>query len=252
MLKFSVCIEMIFRDQPIEKRIAKTKECGADAFEFWGYANKDVDLINRVRKDVGIPVAAMSSGSPPIVDAANKAKYVDAVKAAIDVAHKLECKTLLQTTGNEIVGTPRQKQHAAIVECLKAAAPLAEKAGIMIVLEPLNILVNHKGYYLDKSSEGFEILREVGSKSVTLLYDIYHQQITEGNIIDTISANIGQIGHFHMGDVPGRHEPGTGELNYRGIFKKIAEKGYGGYVGMEFSPTCDHAEAVKATLALGR
>ena len=102
------------------------------------------------------------------------------------------------------------------------------------------------------AKEGVDIVREVGSPNVKLLYDIYHQQISEGNVIDTITANIGAISHFHMGDVPGRHEPGTGELNYRNVFKKIEALGYKGFVGMEFAPVCDPAKAVKDTMALAK
>ncbi|MEW6355579.1 MAG: TIM barrel protein [Planctomycetota bacterium] len=253
MPNFSVCIETLFKEVDFVERIAKAKEAGADAFEFWGYQNKDVDAVNKARKDVGLPLAAMSAaGGVALVDAANKDKYVEAMKAGIEVAKKLECTTVLQTVGQEIQGVPREKQHAAIVSCLTAVAPLLVKAGIILVLEPLNILVNHKGYYLDKSSEGFAILREVDSPNVKLLYDIYHQQITEGNLIETITKNIGQIAHFHMADVPGRHEPGTGELNYVNIFKAIDKTGYDKYVGMEYHPTVASMQAVKATIALGR
>jgi len=253
MPKFSVCIETIFKDVDFEERIAKAKEAGADAFEFWGYTNKDVDAVDKARKDAGLPLAAMgAAGGVALVDAANKDEYVEAMKAGLEVAAKLECTTVLQTVGQEIEGVPREKQHAAIVECLTAVAPLLEDAGVTLVLEPLNILVNHQGYYLATSDEGFEILREVGHKNVTLLYDIYHQQITEGNLIDTINANIGAIGHFHMADVPGRHEPGTGELNYANIFKAIDDAGYGKYVGMEYHPTVDSTDAVKSTIALGK
>ncbi|NOZ22486.1 MAG: TIM barrel protein [Planctomycetes bacterium] len=233
MSKFSVCIETIFKEVDFVDRISKAKEAGADAFEFWGYDNKDVDAVNKARKDADLPLAAMSAaGGIPLVDAANKEKYVEAMKAGLEVAKKLECATVLQTVGQEIEGVPRETQHAAIVECLRAVAPLLADAGVTLVLEPLNILVNHKGYYLDKSSEGFDILREVDHPNMKLLYDIYHQQITEGNLIDTITANIDLIGHFHMADVPGRHEPGTGELNYANIFKAIDETAYDKYVGI--------------------
>jgi hydroxypyruvate isomerase len=142
------------------------------------------------------------------------------IKDSIEVAQKLECSTLLVTTGNEIVGVPRKTQHENIVESLREAAELAENADITLVSEPLNILVDHKGYYLHSSGEGFDILREVDSPNVKLLYDIYHQEITEGNLIDPITKIIDLIGHFHVGDVPGRHEPGTGEINYASVFRK--------------------------------
>ena len=252
MLNFSVCIEMIFRDLPIEERIAKVAEAGAPAIEFWSWENKeDLDGIRAAADKHGLAVAA-HSGSPAknLVDPSNKDAYLEGLKKGIEVARRLGCKTLLQTTGNEIEGVPRAEQHKSIVEHLKAAAPIVEDAGVTLVLEPLNTLVNHKGYYLDHTAEGVEIIEEVGSPNVKLLHDIYHMQIMEGNVIDTIAANIQHIGHFHTGDVPGRNQPGTGELNYANIFKKIDELGYEGFVGMEFKPIGDEVEVVRSVMAL--
>ena len=126
---------------------------------------------------------------------------------------------MLVTTGNEIEGVRRGNQHQSIVDGLKLAAEILEGAGITFSLEPLNILVNHKGYYLYTSEEGFQIVDQVGSPNVGLLFDIYHQQITEGNLIANITASIDKITHFHVADVPGRHEPGTGEINYRNVLR---------------------------------
>ncbi len=253
MPNFSVCIEMIFNEPGVEfvDRIAKAKAAGAPAIEFWGHANKDLDAVAAAAQEHDIAVAAFSASQVPIVDAANKDQFVEEVKEAVEIAKKLNCPGCLKTTGQEIEGVDRAVQHKAIVDALAAAAPVLEEAGLKLYLEPLNILVNHKGYYLDTSAEGFEILREVGSPNVLLLYDIYHQQITEGNIIETIEANIDLIGHFHMADVPGRHQPLTGEFNYENIFKRIDALGYEAYVGMEFKPTIDHTEAVKLTMGLG-
>lgn len=249
MLKFSACIEMIFREEPFLDRIDRVAEAGLQAFEFWGWQNKDLDGIVARKEKLGLDVAAIVGGSG-IVDPASKDKFVSDIRESIKVARRLGCSRLIVTTGNELPGVPRAAQHASIVECLKAAAPLAEDAGVVLVLEPLNVLVNHKGYYLATSAEGFEILREVGSPAVKLLYDIYHQQITEGNLIATIEANIGEIGHFHVADVPGRHEPGTGEINYSNVFRRIGALGYSGFVGLEYSPSKDAAQTLQEVLAL--
>jgi hydroxypyruvate isomerase len=133
---------------------------------------------------------------------------------------------------------------------LKHVAPLFEKSGITLVLEPLNILCDHMGYYLASSYEAFEICNVVGSKNIKVLYDIYHQQITEGNLIPTIRKYFDLIGHFHVADVPGRNEPGTGEINYRNVFRAIEDLGYDKYVGLEYSPTIDTAETLKIVFGL--
>ncbi len=147
-------------------------------------------------------------------------------------------------TGTD-TGVGKTVVAAAIVAALRAGAPLCEDAGVTMVLEPLNVLVDHAGYYLVTSAEGFQIVDEVGSPAVKLLYDVYHQQITEGNLIATITANVGRIGHLHVADVPGRHEPGTGEINYRNVLRAVEAAGYAGYVGLEYQPQADPA----ATLA---
>ena len=251
MLKLSVCIEALFTKVPYPERINISAELGAPAFEFWGWSNKNLDEIKQAKDDSGIELATFSCevGSP-LVEAGNRDKIIDGTKQSIEAAKKLDCNRLLVTTGNELEGVSRAEQHKNIVEHLKAISGLLEDAGIIITLEPLNILVNHKGYYLYTSHEGFEIIDEVDSPSVKLLYDVYHQQITEGNLIETIEANVDKIGHFHMADVPGRHEPTTGEINYSNVFKKIAELDYDGFVGMEFWPIRPDEEAVKLTLDL--
>jgi hydroxypyruvate isomerase len=119
------------------------------------------------------------------------------------------------------------------------------------VLEPLNQL-DHPGEFLSSSDEGFAIVREVGSPNVRLLFDIYHQQISEGNLTRRIVDNLDLIGHFHVADVPGRHEPGTGEINYEHLFGVLREHGYGGYVGLEYLPHVDAAASLRAVRALSQ
>ncbi|HIE26561.1 TPA: hydroxypyruvate isomerase [Candidatus Poribacteria bacterium] len=251
MLRLSVCIEALFAKLPYPERIKKSAELGAPAFEFWSWSNKNLAEIKQAKDESGIKLATfMCEMGSPLVEAGNRETIIDGTKRSIEAAKKLACNRLLVTTGNELEGVSRAEQHKNIVEHLKAVAGLCEDAEIILNLEPLNILVNHKGYYLYTSDEGFEIVDEVGSPNVKLLYDIYHQQITEGNLIATIEANIDKIGHFHLADVPGRHEPTTGEINYGNIFKKIAELDYDGFVGMEFWPIRPDEEAVKLTLEL--
>jgi len=247
-LKLSACIEMIFNNVPeFVDRIDRVAQCGLPAFEFWGWHGKNLTAIRERADKLGLTIAAMGcDSSGALVDPDNTDAWVAGARESIAQAKEFRVPTVIVTTGNEMA-IPREKQHAAIVAGLKGAAPGAEAQGINLVLEPLNILVDHRGYYLSTSTEGFEILREVGSPRVKLLYDIYHQQITEGNLIQTITRNIDLIGHFHLADVPGRHEPGTGEINYVSIFRAIASTSYGGFVGLEFAPTGDHAAALAST-----
>ncbi len=250
-VKLSACIEMIFGNIPdFVDRIDQVADSGLQAFEFWGWHNKDLPAVRARADQHNLALAAFCCDSTgALVDPANTEAWVAGACESIGKAREFGAPTLIVTTGNELP-IPRAEQHAAIVAGLKGIAPEAEAQGITLVLEPLNLLVDHAGYYLSTSTEGFEILREVNSPRVKLLYDIYHQQVTEGNLIQTITRNIDLIGHFHMADVPGRFEPGTGEINYKNVFKAIAETSYEGFVGMEFRCTGCHREAVATTRRL--
>jgi hydroxypyruvate isomerase len=261
MIKLSACIEMIFRELDFCDRIAAVKQAGLPAFEFWGLGGKDLEAIEKASKQHELPIAAftMSSIDPELAGLWQKSGLVDpdghdiALKVAqesIAIAQKLNAKNIIVTVGQEIKDLSRSIQHDSIIENLKMMAPLAERAGVTLVVEPLNIAVNHKGYYLYSSAEGFDIIRAVGSPNVKLLYDIYHQQVTEGNLIQTITENIELIGHFHVADVPGRHEPGTGEINYANVLKAIDETGYNGYVGLEYAPKASALESLQKVKAL--
>jgi hydroxypyruvate isomerase len=249
--RLSACIEAVFTKAPFEKRLEEVKAAGLTAFEFWGWRNHDLDTLARKKEETGLELAAFSCDTGgPLVAAGSAATFVAALKDSIAAANRLSCRRLIVTVGNELATIPRPRQRENIVAALKAGAPLAEGAGITLVLEPLNVLVNHKGYFLATSMEAFEILDQVGSPNIKLLFDIYHQQITEGNLIQNITRNIQKIGHFHVADVPGRHEPGTGEINYANVFRAIVKAGYAGCLGLEMWPTSDHATAVSNTLAL--
>jgi len=265
MIKLGSCIEMMFQEVPFIERIAEAAKAGFAAVEFWGWENKDLPAIAEAAKAAGVAVADCCVGTQDAARAAQYGKgamlvkgnallYAQMVEETIAAVAPTGIRTLIATTGQALAGVDRQSQQDAIVECLRAAAPVLEKHGFTLVLEPLNILVNHQGYYLDTSKQAFEILRLVGSPRVRLLYDIYHQQITEGNLIQTITENISLIGHFHLADVPGRNEPGTGEINYKNVLAAISDTEYKGFVGCEYSPSQGRStvESAQEILALAR
>ncbi len=251
-VRLSVCIDMIMTDLPFLERMERVKRLGYPAFEFWEWKNKDVDAIIRKKNELGLEVATiMGSGWKPLFTEEARKTFVSDIQASVAAAKRLGSKTLIVTTGLEDKNMPRSEQHANYVAALKAAAPFAEQAGVTLVLEPLNTKVDHPGYYLQTAKEGFEMLDEVGSPSVKMLFDIYHHQIMEGNVIQDITKNIAKIAHFHVADVPGRHEPGTGEINYASVFRAIAATGYQGFVGLEFKPSGSAEDALRNVLKLG-
>jgi hydroxypyruvate isomerase len=168
-----------------------------------------------------------------MVDPKQRPALLEDVRKAIEY-HKVIGNTQATViTGNQIVKLPRGVQRRNVIDALAAVADVLEPTGLTVVLEPLNVWVDHAGYFLNTSDEAAEIMAAVGSQHVKILFDIYHQQISEGNLINNIRAYWDYIGYFQVGDVPGRNEPGTGEINWRNVFKAIHEKGYRGILGME-------------------
>jgi hydroxypyruvate isomerase len=137
----------------------------------------------------------------------------------------------------------------SVLEGLAETAALAEKAGVTLLLEALNTRCDHPGYWLSSSDEAARLCREVGSRRLRVLFDIYHMQIMEGDLLRHIEANLDVIGHFHAAGVPGRHEPGEGEVDYGWLIDRIAGLGYTGILALEYAPSMPDAESLRAVLA---
>lgn len=180
-------------------------------------------------------------------DAAVRDMLAGRFKTAVETGRRTGCKWALAVPGRFDESLDWDYQTANVVENLKRFAGLCEPSGLIIVLEPLNPK-DHPGLFLTKMAQAYQICRAVGSPSVKILDDMYHQQITEGNIIPNIDACWDEIAAFHVGDSPGRKEPGTGEMNYRNIFKHIHGKGYQGVLCLEHGKSKAGLEGEKALL----
>jgi len=152
-------------------------------------------------------------------------------------------------SGNRVEGLSHDAHHEACIEALKRGADLAAKQKATLLLENIDQEENPK-YYLTSVAEGFEIVRKVNHPNVKFLYDFYHEQIAEGNLIEKLEKNIDLVGLVHIADVPGRHEPGTGEINYANIFRKLAQLKYDHYAAMEFEPAGDPVAALRSAREL--
>jgi hydroxypyruvate isomerase len=157
---------------------------------------------------------------------------------------------MIMLSGNRVDGMPREIQHQSCVDTLKAAAKVVEGKSIdgqpvRLLLETIDPEENPK-YYLTQMVEALQVVQEVNHPQVKLLYDFYHEQIAAGNLIAKIEKCIPHLALVHIADVPGRHEPGTGEINYQNIFAKLAELNYTGMVAMEFHPTGDPVKQLRA------
>jgi hydroxypyruvate isomerase len=244
---YSPSLEIILPGNELSfgQKMKAIHELGFTAYEFWGWENKDLNEIAELQQALGMKAASFCVKPIPLVDPSTRGAFLEGLEQSVVAASKLDCSFLLVLTGNELEGVSRAVQQESIIEGLRASVPIIEDSGVTLILEPLNTLFDHKGYYLNTTEEAVHIIKEVGSDKVKVLYDIYHQQITEGNLIPNITNNYDQIGYFHLADHPGRHEPGTGEINYTNVLAVIEQLGYKGYIGLEYAPTINAAESLK-------
>lgn len=235
-LKLSVCIDAVLEKLSLQTAMEIVARSGYSAIEFWQWWEKDLDALVAARDRLDLTVAACCTKFVSLVDPAARQQYLEGLSQSVTTAQRLNCSVLISQVGDFRLGVSRREQHDSLVAGLQAALPILESSGVTLAFEPLNELVDHIGYYLVRSDEAFEIVDKVGSPHVKVTFDIYHQQISEGNLISNITNNIDKIAHFHAAGVPGRHELHCGELNYPGILQAIAASGFDGHVGLEYWP----------------
>lgn len=257
MFDVSVVAPECVGGETLEEGFTLAAEAGADAVELYGLADREPTAVRKLAEENGLAVAAIvaqgdtpgiENVTPSISDPASIERSIADLEASIEIARELGGAGVIVTVGQRRDQLARDEQYRAIVDVLRAVAPQAEAAGITVLPEPLNRRVDHPGYLLDRSDEAFRLVHAVDSTAVKVLYDVYHQQITEGNIIATLRRRIHDIGHLHIADVPGRHEPGTGELDYDAIFDALAGLEYDGFVGCEFWNEGEQFEATQRTI----
>jgi len=259
--RICVCVEPLFPDLSLAQRAEKVADAGFDTIEFWFYdmgGDRGIDTLAHVCRERGIAINDIVVNSPDgsiggsLVSPDDRPKYLDRLRETIEVAQRLGCSKLITCTGNTLPSVPVEAQRKAVVDNLKAASEVAADAGMTLVVEALNSLVDHEGYFLDSPDDAASIVREVDHPNVKYLYDVYHMQIMRGNVIATIERDIDVIGHFHSAGVPGRHELSDGELNYPNILRRIDQLGYDACFGLEYWPLGDHGESLRLMRALTR
>ena len=224
--------------------IRRVAALGYDAAETYKWKDLDLDAVRKTLDETGVELLSMCTTEFKLTDPAYREAWVEGLRESCIAAKKLGVKRLITQVGKD-TGATREAQHASIVAGLKAGAPILEEYGVTVMIEPLNTYVNHPGYYLWSSAEAFEIIKEVNHPNVKVIFDIYHQQVMEGNIIPNILSNLEHIAHLHGAGHPGRHEMQNGESDYRVIMKAVDEAGYTGALGLEYSPLLDPIESLK-------
>jgi len=192
--------------------------------------------MNQLDMTMGVFVAHKIYWNKPNLASGDKDlqnEFVDHIRESVEVAKRVNAKWMTVVPGHVDLGQEMGYQTANVVEAVRRASAILEPHGLIMVLEPLNWWANHAGQFLSEIPQAYEICRAVDSPSCKILFDIYHQQITEGNIILNIDKSWSEIAYFQIGDNPGRKEPTTGEINYMNVFKHIHDKRYEGVLGME-------------------
>ncbi len=246
--QFSVMIWTLNKLGTFDENLERVGQAGYHHVELVGefkkWSEDDYRRILARMEALKISVDATSGVGPGFADPSGGDAFLSALKGLIPAAQRLQCKQIILLSGKRIEGAPAGSQHAASIEALKRAADVLSSANLVAVIEPIDRIENPT-IYLDGVTEAFEIAKAVGSPNVRVLYDVYHEQREFGNLIEKFDAHIDQVGLIHIADVPGRHEPGTGEINYLNIYRKLAQLGYKGTIAMEFYPTGDIVETLR-------
>lgn len=246
--KLSVMLWTVFTHLPFEQRLEKVASAGYNNVELVGefkkWSETDFKSVVQARRRLGISFDATGGVDHSLADPAQRDAFLSDVKSLLPAMEKLECPALIVLTGDKLPSLSHEAQHASCVEGLKRAADVVQGRGIRILLENIDPEENPK-YFLTSVTEGFEVVKEVNHPQVRFLYDFFHEQISEGNLIEKLEKNVALIDLVHVADVPGRHEPGTGEINYPNIYKKLVSLGYDRYMAMEFLPTGDAVESLR-------
>jgi len=233
-MKISVCSDALYEGKDYKQAMKELANAGFKDIEFWTWWDKDLAVLKALKEEHGINYVAICTKFISLVDSGKHKEYRQGLIESIAAAKEIDCKILISQVGDELAGVSRSIQHNNLVNGLKEVAPLLEESGITLVIEPLNTRVDHKGYYLWDSDEAFEIIDKVNSKNIKVIFDIYHQQIMQGDLLKRIEYNIGKIGHFHAAGNPGRGHPLSGEINYTEVARAIDRFGYSGHIGMEY------------------
>lgn len=240
-LSASVCIDAVFSSLSFNDACYAVSKANIKSIEFWSWWDKDLSALENAVNRYDLNISCCCTKFISLVNSKQREAYLQGLRESIAVAKKLNINILISQVGDFIEGTSYEHQKQSIIDGLIIAKPLLEAAGVTLVVEPLNDLIDHKGYFLVTSKEAFDVVKRVDSPNIKVLFDIYHQQISEGNIINNIRENIQYIGHFHAAGNPGRNELQSGEINYPQIIEAIKKLNYDGHIGLEYWPSSENS-----------
>lgn len=246
--QISVMLWTVFRKLPFEQRLEKVAEAGYRNVELTGefhqWSENDYANFMRKKRALRLNFDCTSGLKHGIGNPEERQALLEDIRNILPILDKIECPSLIVMSGNRVPGMSHEAQHQSCIEGLKQASKLIEGKNVRLLLENIDPEENPH-YFLTSVAEGFEVMRAVNHPQVRFLYDFYHEQIAEGNLLEKLEKNIDYVGLVHIADVPGRHEPGTGEIHYTNIFKKLAQLNYKHYAAMEYLPTYDEVKSLR-------
>jgi hydroxypyruvate isomerase len=246
--RFSVMIWVLRKRASFEQNLETVARAGYKHIEligeFWQWSDADRERYMAKMAQLGITIDATTGMKLGFADPAVGDAYIAELKKLIVVAKQVQCKRLILMSGKVLPTVGDEAQRAASITTLKRAAEVLESEGMDALLEPIDRLENPT-YWMDGVEEAATITRAVGSPRLKVLYDFYHEQRTRGNVIAKLEKVLDQVALVHIADVPKRSDPGTGEMNYANIYRKLKELNYKGMVAMEFYPEGDPVEALR-------
>ncbi|PIO98561.1 TIM barrel protein [Pleomorphomonas carboxyditropha] len=253
-MRYIASIDWLFAKETsdIAERVRLAAKAGLQGVEFRQWRDKPIDAIMAALTETGLPLVALASGQAeppaPLTDLARHGEYLEALRQSVDVARKLGATVLIAEAGPDIAGRERTELRAALVEGLSQAADVLEGTGMVLALEPLNSLIDNPGCFLSSTTEGLDIVDEVGRPEIRLLYSLYHSAVMGEDIAKVLTNRLDRVAHCHLADTPGRHEPGSGGLDWRACVAWLEANGYDGCIGLEYRPTGDTADSLQAVL----
>lgn len=243
MIKIDINVSVLLKEHPFLERFDEAAKLGFDACEFYWPREEDPDAVARRISDAGLKVAAFNfdAGDMPagdrglLNDPSRQAEMRANVPVAVELAGKVGCRKLTALAGNLRPDENREGQLDFILENLNWVCEQAAKGGITVMVEAINAWDN-KSYPFTNTRDTLSFLDSVGASNLMYLFDMYHMQRMEGNLVSTLEQNVGRIGHIQIADSPRRNQPGTGEINYEYVFAAMEACGYDGFVGLEYNP----------------
>lgn len=243
-MQYGVNINTVWAGMPLEEQIPRIVSAGFRSIEFWFVARMDMTKLLPLKQQYDLTVHLFNLDPDPVTNTGylgepdGEARFFETLRDGLSWADRLGTRKIHVMVGRRAHHMELAAQRAIIIERLRRAAPMAADAGVTLLLEPLNRF-DRPEYYLHYSAEALTIMDAVASPSVMLQYDFYHMQMMEGNLIQTMRANLSRIGHLQLADAPGRRKPGLGEINVRNILAAVREAGYSGVMGLEYSTPPD-------------